>query len=1154
MSETTTKKRPLWRRILKWSGIAVATVFAVFILVCSLLVWCLTPGRLTPMVEKIASESIDADVSLSRVELTFWHTFPKMTLEMDSLRVVSRSLHTLPDSVRATLPADADSLLSLPSFHAGVNVFALLGGHVSLYDVVFTHPEVNLLQVDDSSANYLIAPPQEASEKTSGSSVTALPRISINRFAIVGADPLRFRSLKDSVDVAVAIENIELKGDAAPRYRLGLSGNLNTPLLRDFNFDRLTFGADGAVTWNPQLPMAITIDDFVVSLHDYSVKFATKADFTHSPVLTDLKAETSDLPVAEILSHLPVSARQLAQPLQTDMRLRVKAALTTPWNIADSLLPSFSASVEIPSCEVRYETLNFHDFSVDFVAEVNGRDMDKSVFTLRKLIIDGEVVDVDLSASATDVVSDAAVEGAFKGAVDFGRFPRRLRSLLPGSLTGVLSGATDFRFRLSDLNANSFHRMKLNGKFGLDGFEADFDSIGRVYANHVALEFGSNNTFVKNDHKVDSLLTISLKADTLAAAFDGMNLQCRGLRAGAGTSNRSSSADTTAINPFGMVLAFDRLNLDDPADTLRCRLRNASVGASLRRYKGEARVPQLSLKLDLGGLIFGQALTKVALREAMVDMTVNMRPRRKRVMSHADSLRVAAARLRRDSVRVSGVGTTDLRLSADDRKLLRRWDFNGIVKARSGRLVTPYFPLRNRLENVDFKFNQDSLQLRNLVYKAGGSDFLINGTVSNLRKALTSRRDNTLGIRFVVVSDTINVNQIVDAVFAGSATAQQADSALVWSDDDRADITLEQAVDTAAAGPVLLPRNLDAIFAMRAKNVLYSDLQLHSFRGDLLVDDGVLNLRNLSASTGVGALRVDGMYAAQMPDSLRFGLGLKVTDFRLDRLTSIVPAIDSILPVMKSFEGIVNADLAVTTDISPKMDIELPTLRAAMKIEGDSLVLLDADTFKTLSKWLMFQNKKRNMIDHMAVEVVVENSAIEVFPFMFDIDRYKLGVMGHNDLAMNLDYHVSVLKSPVPFKFGINIKGTPDDMKIRLGGAKVKDRMVGERQTIAADTRINLVEQINRMFRSGIKKARSGRLSFPGASGSHYPGAPVPVEATDSLGRRHPSAAGFNQMGSLQLAGNETMTVADSLRLIRQGLIPNPDPLRFPVKSLTAPE
>lgn len=44
-----------------------------------------------------------------------------------------------------------------------------------------------------------------------------------------------------------------------------------------------------------------------------------------------------------------------------------------------------------------------------------------------------------------------------------------------------------------------------------------------------------------------------------------------------------------------------------------------------------------------------------------------------------------------------------------------------------------------------------------------------------------------------------------------------------------------------------------------------------------------------------------------------------------------------------------------------------------------------------LSKWLFFKNKKRNMIDHMDVEVVVENSAIEIFPFMFDIDRYRLG-------------------------------------------------------------------------------------------------------------------------------------------------------------------
>ena len=210
------------------------------------------------------------------------------------------------------------------------------------------------------------------------------------------------------------------------------------------------------------------------------------------------------------------------------------------------------------------------------------------------------------------------------------------------------------------------------------------------------------------------------------------------------------------------------------------------------------------------------------------------------------------------------------------------------------------------------------------------------------------------------------------------------------------------------------------------------------------------------------------------------------------------------------------------------MDINIPTLRAALKIEGDSLVLMAPATFKTVSKWLLFRNKNRNMIDHMAVEAVIENSAIEVYPFMFNIDRYQLGVMGHNDLAMNMDYHVSVLKSPVPFKFGINLRGTPEKMKVRLGGAKVKPGMVGQRQEIADNTRINLVQQIDNVFRRGISKARLGRLSFsPSAS-------PLPTP-------------------SQLLEEDDRLSYADSLGMIRAGMIDNPDTLRFPPHDLPAP-
>ena len=155
------RRRPLWLRALKWTGITAGVLVALFLIVCTLIVWILTPGKLTPIVERQASEYLDADIRIGRVELTFWHTFPKMTVDVDSLEVISRSLRKLSDAERATLPADADSLLRLTAFHGGLNILPLMTGNIHLYDVIFREPTVNLVAVNDSVANYDIVPPSK---------------------------------------------------------------------------------------------------------------------------------------------------------------------------------------------------------------------------------------------------------------------------------------------------------------------------------------------------------------------------------------------------------------------------------------------------------------------------------------------------------------------------------------------------------------------------------------------------------------------------------------------------------------------------------------------------------------------------------------------------------------------------------------------------------------------------------------------------------------------------------------------------------------------------------------------------------------------------------------------------------------------------------
>ena len=94
------KKRPLWVRVIKWLAIACVAMVLLVVGLISLVVWTLIPERLTPLVNKYASEYLLADVEAKRVELTFWSTFPRFSVTVDSLQLTSRTLRSLPDSVR----------------------------------------------------------------------------------------------------------------------------------------------------------------------------------------------------------------------------------------------------------------------------------------------------------------------------------------------------------------------------------------------------------------------------------------------------------------------------------------------------------------------------------------------------------------------------------------------------------------------------------------------------------------------------------------------------------------------------------------------------------------------------------------------------------------------------------------------------------------------------------------------------------------------------------------------------------------------------------------------------------------------------------------------------------------------------------------------
>ena len=164
--------------------------------------------------------------------------------------------------------------------------------------------------------------------------------------------------------------------------------------------------------------------------------------------------------------------------------------------------------------------------------------------------------------------------------------------------------------------------------------------------------------------------------------------------------------------------------------------------------------------------------------------------------------------------------------------------------------------------------------------------------------------------------------------------------------------------------------------------------------------------------------------------------------------------------------------MVATADLDEHMNIQLPSIDGVIKISGKDLTLQDSEQFTKIAKILVFKNKKKAVVEKMSVDGMVRDNTIEIFPFVLKVDRYTLAASGIQGLDESYKYHISVIKSPLIIRFGVNVFGDNfDQMKFRLGRAKYKNTRVPVFTKQLDTVQLNLVNSIHNIFELGVEKA-----------------------------------------------------------------------------------
>jgi hypothetical protein len=220
-----------------------------------------------------------------------------------------------------------------------------------------------------------------------------------------------------------------------------------------------------------------------------------------------------------------------------------------------------------------------------------------------------------------------------------------------------------------------------------------------------------------------------------------------------------------------------------------------------------------------------------------------------------------------------------------------------------------------------------------------------------------------------------------DSVLFGEFNFESANTDLASIMQLTSGIGTEEESDKTTDGPYMVPQGIDLILRADVKQATMNADTITGIAGDVRVKDGILVLDGLSFTTPAADMQLTAMYRTPRKNHLYLGIDYHMFDVEISRLLEMLPDIDTLMPMLRSFGGRGEFHIAAETYLDSLYNIKKSTLRGASSIRGENLVLMDGETFGEIAKTLRFSRKAVNRVDSLSAEFTIFREEIDVYPF-----------------------------------------------------------------------------------------------------------------------------------------------------------------------------
>ena len=599
-TEQPKKKKSLFKRILKWSGI---TFLVLLILVIA--APFLFKDKLVQLVKDEANKNLNAKVDFGDFDLTLFSSFPDFRFKIQNVSVVNIE------------PFAGDTLAYIKELSFDLNIKSVISGDkYQINSVVVDEPKINGIVMHDGKANWDIA-------KASADTVAAAPAdTSATKFALqlksleIKHATITYNDMQGNMEAVLKDLNYTMSGDftqdvfvlsnlldiAETTYNMGGVGYLTkvkTHFKADLDMDM------------PNMKFAFKENE--LGLNDLGLSFDGFVAMPKEDISMDMKFAAKQTEFKSILSLIPSVYSKDFASVQTKGNLKlngfVKGTMHSEKDSTKNTYPSFDINLGIADAMFKYPSLpkSVNNINID-VHVANPKDyLDATVIDVNKFHLEMAGNPIDMWAHVKTPISDPDLAAEVKGTINLSSVKEFVPLEKGDDMSGTVKADISAAGRMSSLDRKEYDKFKMAGSLEIDKMNyktttLPYDVMLNVmkmnftnqYVELSAFDAMMGKSDVRANGRIDNFMQYVFKDSLIKGTFNVqsnlMDLNQLMSSTGSTTAAQPAAADTVAMGVaevpgnidfnlnanFAKVL-YDNLQLDNMVGNIVVRQKKVDM-------------------------------------------------------------------------------------------------------------------------------------------------------------------------------------------------------------------------------------------------------------------------------------------------------------------------------------------------------------------------------------------------------------------------------------------------------------------------------------------------------------------------------------------------------------------------------------------------